>query len=77
MTTRYIPTSLPAAPRGDIQPALTRNNQRDGAGYVAPTGAHDMYNAGEWAIFSERYYRCKQDTSYSPEEYAKVWEVGE
>lgn len=52
----------------------TRETARE---YVAQTGAHDMYHASEWAIFSERYYRCKQDTSYSPEEYAKVWEVGE
>lgn len=50
----------------------TRETARE---YVAPTGAHDMYHAGEWAIFGGSYYCCKQDTSYSPEEYPAAWEV--
>ena len=40
-----------------------------------PTGAHDMYKAGEYMIWTdEKIYRCKQDTNFSPVEYAQAWE---
>ena len=52
----------------------TRETARE---YVALTGAHDMYHASEWVIFSERYYRCKHDASYTTEEYTTVWKIGE
>ncbi len=42
--------------------------------FVQPTGAHDMYHAGEHAIFEGKMYKCKQDTAYSPTDYAQTWE---
>ena len=43
--------------------------------YEAPTGAHDMYKAGEYMIWTDGYtYRCLQDTNFSPVEYAQAWE---
>lgn len=43
--------------------------------YVAPTGAHDMYHAGEYMIYTDgKLYLCKQDTAYSPSDYAAAWE---
>ena len=43
--------------------------------WEAPTGAHDMYKAGEYMIWTdEKIYRCKQDTNFSPVEYAQAWE---
>ena len=43
--------------------------------WVAPTGAHDMYKAGEYMTLDGALWRCLQDTAYSPEEYARAWEV--
>ena len=44
--------------------------------WVRPMGAHDMYHAGEWMIYTDGMtYLCKQDTNFSPEEYAKAWET--
>ena len=41
-----------------------------------PTGAHDMYKAGEYMIWTDgNTYRCKQDTNFSPEEYPQAWEI--
>ena len=41
--------------------------------WVQPTGAHDMYKAGEYMIYTDGVtYRAKMDTAYSPEEYAPV-----
>lgn len=42
--------------------------------FVQPTGAHDMYKVGEWMIQDGKYFRCKQDTAYSPKDYAAAWE---
>lgn len=43
---------------------------------VQPTGAHDMYKAGEYMIYTDGVtYRAKMDTAYSPEEYAQAWEA--
>lgn len=42
--------------------------------FVHPTGAHDVYRAGECAIYNQHLYKCKSDTAYSPEEYAAAWE---
>lgn len=43
--------------------------------WVAPTGAHDMYLAGEYMIWTDgTVYRCISGTAYSPEEYAGAWE---
>lgn len=44
--------------------------------WIAPAGAHDMYKAGEYMIWTDGLtYRCLSDTIYSPEDYANAWEV--
>ena len=44
--------------------------------WIAPTGAHDMYKAGEYMIYTDgRTYRCITDTVYAPDAYAAAWEV--
>ena len=41
----------------------------------APTGAHDMYKAGEYMIWTDgTVKKCRQDTNFSPEEYPQAWE---
>ena len=43
--------------------------------WEAPTGAHDMYKAGEYMIWTDnKVYLCKQDTNFSPDEYPDDWE---
>lgn len=42
--------------------------------FVHPTGAHDIYRVGEYMIYNGKMYLCKQDTAYSPDEYAAAWE---
>lgn len=40
-----------------------------------PTGAHDMYKAGEYMVWTDGITkRCVQDTNFSPEEYPQAWE---
>ena len=44
--------------------------------WIAPTGAHDMYKTGECMIWTDgKTYKCKQNTAYSPTDYAQAWEV--
>ena len=43
--------------------------------FVQPTGAHDMYKAGEWMIYDGKAYKCLSDTAYSPGDYSAAWEV--
>lgn len=44
--------------------------------WEAPTGAHDMYKAGEYMIWTDGYtYLCKEDTNFSPTDYPQAWEV--
>lgn len=44
--------------------------------WVAPTGAHDMYLAGEYMIWIDgTVQKCLSDTPYSPVDYAAAWEV--
>lgn len=43
--------------------------------FVAPTGAHDIYKAGEYMTLDGTLYKCLTDTAYSPAEYAAAWEV--
>lgn len=39
-------------------------------------GAHDMYRAGEYMIYTDGLtYKCLNDTNFSPEEYGQAWEV--
>lgn len=42
--------------------------------FVPVQGAHDLYKAGEYAVYNEQLYRCVQDTAYSPEDYPPAWE---
>ena len=43
-----------------------------------PTGAHDIYKAGEYMIWTDyEVYRCKMDTNFSPAEYPAGWEKEE
>ena len=44
--------------------------------WETPTGAHDMYKAGEYMIWTDnKVYMCKQDTNFSPAEYPQAWEI--
>ena len=43
--------------------------------FVPVQGAHDMYHAGEYAVYNDALYRCVQDTAYSPEDYSPAWEA--
>lgn len=46
--------------------------------FVPVQGAHDMYRTGEYMIYTDgKTYRCLQDTNFSPDDYAKAWEVVE
>ena len=64
----------------DAAPALwmqyhgtTRESAR---AWVAPSGAHDMYMAGEYMIWTDgKIYRCIADTVYSPGAYSRAWEA--
>ena len=43
--------------------------------FVPVQGAHDMYHAGEYMIFTDGVlYKCLSDTNFSPEEYPQAWE---
>lgn len=42
--------------------------------FVAVQGAHDMYKAGEYAVYGGVLYHCISDTAYSPAEYEAAWE---
>lgn len=44
--------------------------------YRSPTGAHDMYRAGECMVWTDgQTMRAVSDTSFSPEDYPSAWEV--
>ena len=45
--------------------------------FESPTGSHDIYKAGEYMIYNDKTYLAKEDTSYSPGDYAAAWEVVE
>ena len=46
--------------------------------FVPVQGAHDMYRAGEYMIWTDgTIQKCKQDTNYSPADYPQAWEVVE
>lgn len=53
---------------------LHGNSRETAREFVQPTGAHDMYHAGEYMIYDGKMYLCSQDTAYSPAEYAAAWE---
>lgn len=42
--------------------------------WIAPTGAQDVYRAGEWMIWTDGLaWPCIADTNFSPAEYAAAW----
>lgn len=43
--------------------------------WIAPSGAHDQYEAGEYMIWNGQTYKCLSPTVYTPEEYAQAWEA--
>lgn len=44
--------------------------------WVTPTGAHDMYLAGEYMIWADgTTQHCKENTNFSPAEYPQAWET--
>lgn len=44
--------------------------------WVDPTGAHDMYRAGEYMIWTDgSTYKCVQNTAYSPGDQPQAWET--
>lgn len=46
--------------------------------WVAPAGAHDMYKAGEFMIWTDgAVYRCVQDTVYAPGALPSAWNIVE
>lgn len=43
--------------------------------WIAPTGAQDMYKAGEYMIWTDgKIMQCLADTAYSPDAYPQAWE---
>lgn len=43
--------------------------------WEAPTGAHDMYLAGEYMIWEDgKVKHCLENTNFSPDEYPQAWE---
>ena len=46
--------------------------------FVPVQGAHDMYHAGEYMVWTDgTIQRCKEDTNFSPEDYPQAWETWE
>lgn len=43
--------------------------------WVAPSGAHDQYEAGEYMKWNGQTHKCLSPTVYTPEEYARAWEA--
>lgn len=43
--------------------------------WVAPSGAHDQYEPGEYMIWNGTTYKCLSATVYTPEEYPVAWEA--
>ena len=52
----------------------TRETARE---FVHPTGAHDIYKKGEWAVQDGKFTKANQDTAYSLAEYPQAWDVEE
>lgn len=49
----------------------TRETARE---FVPVQGAHDMYRAGEYMIYTDgKTYECLSDTNFSPEDYPAAW----
>jgi len=66
----------------DTQPALWMQyhgtSKETARLWITPTGAQDMYKAGEWMIWiDEKKYCCIQDTNFSPADYPAAWKIEE
>ena len=60
---------------GTIWKAYHSRSKEYALPFEAPTGAHDMYKAGEYMIWTDgETYLCKSDTNYNPSEYTQAWE---
>ena len=43
--------------------------------FVPVQGAHDIYRAGEYMVWTDgTIQHCKEDTNFSPEDYPQAWE---
>lgn len=43
--------------------------------WIQPTGAHDMYKAGEYMVWTDgTIWHCLEGTNFNPEEYPQAWE---
>lgn len=43
--------------------------------WEAPTGAHDIYKAGEYMTYTDgAIYKCLSDTNFSPDDLSDAWE---
>lgn len=43
--------------------------------WEAPTGAHDIYKAGEYMVWTDYgIYKCLTDTNFNPVDYPSAWE---
>ena len=57
---------------------LHGKSQETARPFTPVQGAHDMYRTGEYMIYTDGLtYKCLSDTNFSPEEYARAWEVVE
>ncbi len=45
--------------------------------FIHPTGTHDVYKKGEWAIQDGKFTKANQDTAYSLAEYPQAWDEAE
>lgn len=56
--------------------SLPRDDPETAQDWIAPSGAHDQYEAREYMVWTDgNTYLCKQATVYTPEEYAQAWEL--
>lgn len=53
---------------------LHGKSQKTARPFVPVQGAHDMYRAGEWMIWTDGgYYECLSDTNFSPTDNPSAW----
>lgn len=43
--------------------------------WIAPSGAHDQYEVGEYMVYKGQTYRALMATVYTTDEYAQAWEA--
>ena len=63
---------------GTFNRPLHGKSKETARAWVQPTGAHDIYQAGEFMVWTDGVvYECIAATNFSPEEYAAGWKVAE